>query len=216
MLELFIPTFVTLFVVIDPPGIVPVFAALTSHNTQAEARKIAIKAVVTATLILVVFALTGKSFLNALGVSLDAFRAAGGILLFMLALEMIFEKRTKRREKRADKILDEEEEHDLHGEEHDDISIFPLGIPMIAGPAAIATVMLQMSSHQGDAFGQMVVMVALAVNMLLTLITFLLATLFLDKLNGGIMKALTRILGIILAAMAMQLIIDGVLGVVLT
>mgnify|MGYP000459949236 CR=1 FL=1 len=215
MLEVFIPAFVTLFVVIDPPGIVPMFAALTSHDTMEQRRKTATKAVIIATIILTIFALTGESFLNALGVSIDAFRAAGGILLFILALEMIFEKRTKRREKRTDQLLADEEEHEAHGEESDDISVFPLGIPMIAGPASIATMMLQMSANQDDMLAQATVMGALLVNMLLAWIILVVATKFLHKINDSFMKALTRILGIILAAMAMQLIVDGVMGVVL-
>lgn len=215
MLDVFIPAFVTLFVVIDPPGIVPMFAALTADDGMEKRRKAATKAVIVATIILTLFAITGEAFLNGLGVSIDAFRAAGGILLFILALEMIFEKRTKRREKRTDQLLAEEEEHEAHGEEADDISVFPLGIPMIAGPASIATVMLQMSANQDDMLAQITVMGALLLNMILAWIILVLATKFLHKINDSFMKALTRILGIILAAMAMQLIVDGIMGVVL-
>ena len=135
MIELFLSAFVTLFVVIDPPGCAPIYASLTGEASAAERRAMAIRAVGIAAAILLVFALWGKQLLGVLGIELDSFRIAGGIMLFMIAMDMVFEKRTQRREDRAQKLTDEEP----HVE---DVSVFPMAMPMIAGPGSIATVML--------------------------------------------------------------------------
>jgi len=127
MIELFLSAFVTLFVVIDPPGCAPIYASLTSAASAAERRAMAIRAVGIAAAILLVFALWGKQLLGVLGIELDSFRIAGGIMLFMIAMDMVFEKRTQRREDRAQKLTDEEP----HVE---DVSVFPMAMPMIAGP----------------------------------------------------------------------------------
>ena len=125
---------VTFFVVIDPIGIAPIFAGMTEGTPGHHRRNMAIKSVLIATIILFGFAYLGEWLLTALHVSLDAFRAAGGVLLFMLALDMIFEKRTERREERAEKL--NEDDQSTAGT-HEDISVFPMAIPMIAGPGAI-------------------------------------------------------------------------------
>jgi multiple antibiotic resistance protein len=104
MLDLFISTFATLFVVIDPVGCAPIFAGLTAGYTPAHARATALRASLIATVILIVFALFGKALLAALHIELNAFRIAGGLMLFLIALEMVFEKRTQRREERVEKV----------------------------------------------------------------------------------------------------------------
>src|SRR5690606_6962160 len=152
--ELFLSAFVTLFVVIDPPGCAPIYAGLTQHATAKERREMAIRACVIAGLILVGFALFGQKLLAALHIELDAFRIAGGIMLFMIALEMVLEKRTQRREERAEKLRE-------NPAEADDVSIFPMAMPMLAGPGAIASVMLLESAATG-VVGTLVVMAALA------------------------------------------------------
>ena len=141
MTELFISAFVTLFVVIDPPGCAPIFAGLTSGATPRQSRGMALRACLIAALILVVFALFGEKLLGALGISLDSFRIAGGIMLFLIALEMVFEKRTQRREERAKEVQ--------ASPQHEDVSVFPMAIPMIAGPGSIASVMLMMARSKG-------------------------------------------------------------------
>ncbi|RZJ98179.1 MAG: NAAT family transporter, partial [Novosphingobium sp.] len=155
MLELFISAFVTLFVVIDPPGCAPIFAGLTSTAPPAAARHMAVRACLIATMILLVFALFGEKLLGALHIELNSFRIAGGIMLFLIAIDMVFEKRTERREKRAEEVRT--------AAEVDDVSVFPLAIPMIAGPGSIATIMLLMSRAQGTEATLMILAALVAV-----------------------------------------------------
>jgi len=134
MIELFTTAFITLAVIIDPPGCAPIFASLTSGTGSAHRRKMAFRSVAVAWCILIFFALLGEPLLRTLGISLSAFRLAGGIMLFMIALDMVFERRTERREERAKEIEGTPEA--------EDISVFPMAIPMIAGPGSIASIML--------------------------------------------------------------------------
>ncbi len=201
MLELFISAFATLFVVIDPPGCAPIFASLTTGATAAHRRAMALRSIAVAGAILLVFALFGEAFLRALGISLDAFRIAGGIMLFLIALEMVFEKRQERRENRAEDVKAQPA--------HDDISIFPMGIPMIAGPGSIASAMLLTSRAEGLEQG-VVVLAALALVLILTLLALLLAGPLMKLLGYRLEAMITRILGVILAALAVQFVIDGI------
>ncbi|MCH8862086.1 MAG: MarC family protein [Proteobacteria bacterium] len=210
IMEIAIPVFVTLFVVIDPIAIAPIFAALTADTEAAHRRSMALKGCLIGAMVLFFFALLGKSFLGALGISMAAFRAAGGVMLFLIAMDMVFEKRTERREKRAEHMVEEHEARP--GEEHEDISVFPIAVPMLAGPGAIATVMLLMSDHQGDATAQGVVLATLAVVLLITLILLLAASRILDAVGQSVANVLTRVLGMILAALATQYIFDGIRG----
>jgi multiple antibiotic resistance protein len=200
MTELFISAFVTFFVVIDPPGCAPIFASLTAGSPAAHRRAMAIRSVLVAAAILFAFALVGKPFLKALGVSLEAFRVAGGIMLFLIALEMVFEKRTERRENRAEEVK---------ASEHEDISIFPMGIPMIAGPGSIASAML-LCSRVDNWADRGVVLAALASILALTMAALLLAAPLMKLLGNKIEAMITRVLGVILAALAAQFVIDGV------
>ena len=200
-MELFISTFVTFFVVIDPPGCAPIFAGLTAGTPAAHRRSMAIRAVLYASGILLVFALFGEDFLRALGVSLDAFRIAGGIMLFLIALDMVFEKRTERREERAAKVKDTAEA--------EDISVFPMAIPMIAGPGSIASAMLLIGKSDGWAQGA-VVLSALGAILALTLAALLAAGPLMRLLGHKLEAMITRLLGVILAALAAQFVIDGI------
>jgi len=201
-----VAAFVTFFVVIDAVGVAPVFAALTAPGGSGYARRMAIKSTVVATLILFFFAFAGPWLLDHLGISLDAFRAAGGALLFLIALEMVFEKRQQRQKSRADQVLAEEEGR------LDDISVFPIGVPMIAGPGSIATAMLYMQNAGSDPMSIGIVSAAIAANLLLTGLIFLAAGPLMKIMGQSIAGAVTRIFGVILAALAVQLIIDGIIG----
>lgn len=201
MTELFISAFVTFFVVIDPPGCAPIFTSLTAGTDAAHRRAMAIRSVLVASGILLVFAVFGEDLLGALGISLDAFRTAGGIMLFLIALDMVFEKRTERRENRAQDVK--------ANPEHEDISIFPMAIPMIAGPGSIASVMLLMAKSNGLT-ESLIVLGALAAMLLLTLIALLLAGPLMKLLGYRVEAMITRILGVVLAALAAQFVIDGV------
>ena len=201
MIELYLSALVTFFVVIDPPGCAPIYAGLTNGATPAHRRSMAVRAVVVASIILFVFAAVGEALLKALGVSLSAFRIAGGIMLFLIALEMVFEKRTERREDRAAKVA--------QSPEVEDVSIFPMAMPMIAGPGSIASVMLMMSRNHG--FEKVaVVLAALATILALTLVALLAAGPLMRLLGARIEAVITRILGVLLGALAVQFVIDGI------
>lgn len=200
MIELFTTAFITLAVIIDPPGCAPIFASLTSGTTAAHRRSMAIRSVTVAWFILVFFALLGESLLDTLGISLSAFRLAGGIMLFIIALEMVFEKRTERREVRAREI-----EGTPEGE---DIAVFPMAIPMIAGPGSIATIMLLSARADGFVEGA-VVFGAMTLVILLTLAALLAAGPLMKLIGAKLEAMITRILGVILAALAAQFVLDG-------
>lgn len=203
MIELFLSAFVSFFVVIDPPGCAPIFYGLTGEVTPQQRRSMAIRAVVAATLILLGFAWVGEPLLAMLGIDLDSFRIAGGIMLFFIAMEMVFEKRTQRREDRLQKIRETPEV--------EDVAIFPMAMPMIAGPGSIATVMLLMARAQGME-ANLLVLAALLANLML-LGAALLAIGPLMRLVGQQVEAVvTRVLGVILAALAVQFVVDGLRG----
>ena len=211
-LSLLTASLVTFFVVIDPIGVAPIFASLTEGADAAHKRRMAIKSVLIATAVLFGFAFGGEWLLGALHVSLDAFRAAGGVLLFMLALDMIFETRSKRREERADAL---NEADDTVPGTHEDISVFPMAIPMLAGPGAIASIMLFMSEADGDPIGQVLVFAGMAANLLVCLVLFLAVGWIMRVIGDTLAAMITRILGVILAALAAQFIFDGIAGALL-
>jgi multiple antibiotic resistance protein len=201
MSELFVSSLITFFVVIDPPGCAPIYAGLTAGVPRPHTRAMAVRAVLVAASILVVFALFGQDILHGLGISLDSFRIAGGIMLFLIALEMVFEKRTQRREDRAQKIIDTPEV--------EDVSIFPMAMPMIAGPGSIASVMLLMSKGHGIE-RTLVILAAMGTILALTLIALLLAGPLMRIMGQKIEAVITRLLGVLLAALAAQFVIDGI------
>ena len=200
MIELYISSLITFFVVIDPPGCAPIYAGLSAGATPIHRRTMAVRAVGVAAAILVVFALFGEALLRGLGISLASFRIAGGIMLFLIALEMVFEKRTERREDRAAKVASDPEV--------EDVSIFPMAMPMIAGPGSIASVMLLMSRNSGIE-RSLVVLGAMVTILLLTLVALLAAGPIMRILGAKIEAVITRLLGVLLAALAVQFVIDG-------
>ncbi|MEG8047681.1 MarC family protein [Sphingomonas aerolata] len=205
MIELYISSLITFFVVIDPPGCAPIYAGLSASASAAQKRAMAFRAVGVSAAILFVFALFGEALLKGLGISLASFRIAGGIMLFLIALEMVFEKRTERREDRAAKVASDPEA--------DDVSIFPMAMPMIAGPGSIASVMLLMSRNSGLERSA-VVLAAMVTILLLTLVALLAAGPIMRILGAKIEAVITRLLGVLLAALAVQFVLDG-LSVVL-
>jgi len=200
MLELFLSAFIALFVVIDPPGCAPIYAGLTSGASHAQARAMALRATFIATIILLIFAVFGEDLLGALHIELDSFRIAGGIMLFLIALDMVFEKRTQRREERAEKVK--------ATPEIEDVSVFPMAMPMIAGPGSIATIMLLTARAKGTD-ETLVVLGALGAVMLLTLLALIAAGPLMKLLGARVEAVITRLLGVLLAALAAQYVIDG-------
>lgn len=195
-----IAAFTTLFIIIDPPGLAPLFVALTQGMTNLQRRAIAIRACIIAGALMIAFMFIGEALLGFVGISMPAFRIAGGILLFLTALEMLFQKRQVRRQENADEGA---------SEHHDDPSVFPLALPLIVGPGAITTIILLAGQAQSA-----IDLVAIAGVMLLVLafvfIAFMVA-IPLDRILGktGI-NILTRLLGMLLAALAIQFVLDGV------
>jgi len=205
---LFLSAFVTFFVVIDPPGCAPIFASLTRGASMAHRRAMAVRSTLVAAGILLVFALFGEDLLRVLGISLASFRIAGGIMLFLIALEMVFEKRTQRREERADEIT-RKAAAEARPLEEEDISDCPMAIPMIAGPGSIATAMLLTSRAEGWIEGA-IVLAALLATLLLMLLSLLAAAPLMRVLGAKVEAMITRMLGVILAALAAQFVIDGI------
>ena len=200
MIELFTSAFITLLVIVDPPGCAPIFASLTAGTDPAHRRKMAIRSALVAWFILLFFALLGEPLLSHMGISLSAFRLAGGIMLFMIALDMVFERRTERREERAEEIKGTPEA--------EDISVFPMAIPMIAGPGSIASVMLLNAKADGLS-ESLVVLGAMSLVILLTMASLIAAGPLMRFVGAKVEAMITRILGVILAALAVQFVLDG-------
>ena len=196
-----VTAFAALFVVIDPIGLTPIFVALTRGMSAARRRALAMRACVISFAILLVFALFGEAVLGFIGISMPAFRVAGGILLFLTALDMLFERRQKRRRDQADEDDDDEEDDE-------DPSVFPLAIPLIAGPGAIATIILLVGQSTGP-LGFVATMGVLLAVLALVLVLFLGAGL-LERLLGKVgINVVTRLLGMLLAALSVQFVLDG-------
>lgn len=190
--------FATLFVVIDPIAVAPLFMTLTRTMEPAQRRAAALRACLVAAAVLTLFGLIGDKLLEFIGISLNSFRISGGILLFLIAAEMLFEKRTDRRTSNARTASDP--------------SVFPIAVPLVAGPGAMATMVL-LSTQQGGSWEWVLAihLVMLAV-IIITFVMFLIGA-RIDKLFGknGI-NVLTRLFGILLAALAVQIVLDGLGG----
>jgi multiple antibiotic resistance protein len=196
-----INAFTTLLVTIDPPGLAPIFLGLTTGMSRAERTQVALRGSTIAFIILAVFALFGAGVLGVLGISIGAFRIAGGLLLFWIAFEMVFERRQDRKEKTSEVAITKDHIQN--------IAVFPLALPLIAGPGAIsATILLAGSLPTSVERAQLLIVIA--GNLLLMLAALLIAD-RLDRFLGVTGRAiLTRLLGVILAALAAQFVVDGV------
>ena len=190
--------FVTLFVIMDPVAVAPLFVALTRSMESTARRAAALRACIVAVGVLTLFGLFGDTLLRLAGISMSAFRISGGILLFLIAVEMLFERRTARRSNAA---------HAAH-----DPSVFPIAVPLIAGPGAMATMVLLANEPGTDwvwvaaLHGVMLLVVAI------TLVLFLLGTRLDRFLGANGINVLTRLFGILLAALAVQIVLDGLAG----
>ena len=194
-----ITAFATLFVVIDPPGLVPLFIALTRGMDAERRRAMALRACIIAAALLMMFGLAGEAILGFIGITMPAFRIAGGILLFLTALDMLFERRTPRREGQ-------------HPDPDHDPSVFPLATPLIAGPGAIASVIL-LVGQSGPGWAGTLAVLALMLGMIAVTYGFFLASPALERMLGRTgTVVITRLLGMLLAALSVQFVIDGVRG----
>ena len=200
MSELIVNSFVTLLVVVDPLGLAPIFAALTQGYREERRRETAIRGTILGSVILFVFALVGDVLLDSLGITLPAFRIAGGMLLFLLALDMIFARPSGMRSR---SVREQEEDH-YEG----DVSVFPLAIPLLAGPGAITTVLLYTGGQSSAEVG--VFAGVLLIVLFLTLLSLLLASRVMSQFGETGANVLSRVLGVLLAALAVQFVLDGI------
>ena len=189
-----ITSFVTLFVIIDPIGLMPIFIAFTPGMSAQQRRAVAFRSCIIAFFILALFAFFGEAVLGFVGISMAAFKIAGGVLLFLTALDMLFERRQERREGRVTEVPDP--------------SVFPLAIPMIAGPGSIATVILL--SGQIDGIQGPILILGVALAVMLVAVALFMAGNLLERALGDIgINVVTRLLGMLLAALSIQFILDG-------
>ena len=196
MLEIFIQTFFLYFIVIDPLGNTPIFLSITQSMEPKQKIKIALSATIIATIILMFFALLGSSLLTYLNISYPAFTIGGGIVLLMIAIEMLFDKRQQRKEV----------DIDLNS---DNVSVFPLATPIIAGPAAITSVIVSVSDIGINFKSQTSGMLALVSVLFLTFIIFFIASKFSRIINKKIISVISRVVAIILVGLSVQYILDG-------
>ncbi len=201
MVETLVTAFVTLFVVIDPLGIAPIFASITPKDAAPQRRKIAVKGVTIAAVILIAFALGGQALLTAMGIGLPAFQIAGGLLLLLLSIDMVMVRHSGLRETTPG----EAEE----GIQRSDVSVFPLAIPLIAGPGALTSIVLLMGEARQDPVVQGLVLAVMLVVLAITLICLLVTGRLIRLLGQTGINVVTRVFGIIMAALSVQFILDG-------
>jgi MarC family membrane protein len=202
MLEQPLKFFVVFFVVVEPISLIPLFTGLTAGATRQYQRRMALKAVGVSAAILLLFALGGAAFLNLMGISLEAFRIFGGLLLFLLALEMVFARESGARTSSGEAA---------ESRRRADISVFPLAFPFIAGPGALATILLWFGplhlAGQAALFGTL--LAAVAVVLAIALVLMLLADPLMRVIGVTGANVAARLLGVILGALAVQFMLDG-------
>ncbi|AVH41600.1 MarC family protein [Agrobacterium tumefaciens] len=199
--ETLINALTTLLVTLDPPGLAPVFLALTAGMTRDQRSQVALRGSIIAFGILAVFALFGLAILNLLGISLGAFRIAGGLLLFWISFEMIFEKRQERKEKTSEIAITKDHLHNL--------AVFPLALPLIAGPGAISATVLLAGSMKTTV--EMLVLILILAFAMALVYAALIVSERMDRFLGNTGRAiLTRLLGVLLAALSVQFVVDGI------
>lgn len=203
--KLGLAAFVTLLVVVDPPGVVPIYVALTKDEQPARRRAILIRAVLIAFGVAVFFLIAGRAVLSYLGVTVHAFSISGGILLFVAAMPMLFGQR-------GGLQSPEPNERDTMATGGQDISVFPLAMPMLCGPGAIATILLLTSQAEGSVQKLLTIGVAIAAVFLVAFITLYLGARLIALVGEGGVHIATRVMGIVLAALAVQYVLNGVTG----
>jgi multiple antibiotic resistance protein len=201
MTGLFFDTLIILFVVVDPIGLAPIFGAITHGGTPAYRRRMAMRGTFIAAIILFAFALGGATLLRVLGIGMPAFQIAGGLLLFLVALDMVFVRQSG--------IRSTTEREQREAELKADVSVFPLAFPLIAGPGALTTVLLMAGKHAQQTAGTIVVLLVVPVVLLCALISLLQAERIMRVLGETGANVITRLLGVVLAALAVQYALDG-------
>lgn len=201
MAELFLDSLIILFVVVDPVGLAPIFGAITPGADARYRRRMALRGTAVALCILLAFVIVGGDLLQALGISLPAFQIAGGALLFLLAVDMVFARHSG--------LRSTTEREQREAEHRQDISVFPLAFPLIAGPGALTTVLLMSGRHAHDVGGMSVVLIVVVVVLGLTLVALLAADRIMRLMGETGANVVSRLLGVILTALAVQYVLDG-------
>lgn len=207
MLETFLSVLLILFLLINPIGLTPVFLALTNDTPDHFKQKMAIKSTVIAWFLLVAFAFIGNSVLSALGISLEAFRVGGGLLLTNTGFRMVLEQRQQRNKEKA-------EQH--HPTDLEDISVFPIATLFIAGPGAITAILLMMNEYGTSILGKGIIVAAITLIILLVAIVFLLSGRLSKFMPETITSVVSRVLGILLISLGVQFVFDGILATFFT
>ena len=202
MTATFINSFILFFITIDTIGNLPFFLSLTENAKVKKRNEIAIKSTIVAFFILIAFAYVGRYLLEAIGVSLDSLKIAGGIILMFIAIDILFEKRKIRREKKVEEALDEKN--------YDEITIFPIAIPFIAGPSALASIILLIGNYANFPEFQILVILALVAALIVSLIMMIGGSYLAKFLPKQFLHTTARVMAFILAALATQFIIDGI------
>ena len=197
MLEIFIQSFVLYFVVVDPIGSTPIFFVITKNLNIKDKIKTAVNSTIIALLVLIFFALLGNYILNHLNITFSALKIAGGVILFIVSLEMLFSKRQQRKK----------ENTNFHS---DNISVFPLAIPLLAGPAAIISVVVSVNNIGSNFINQIVGMTSLVLVMVITFIAFFIVSKFEKIVNEKVINIFSSVIAIILAGLSVQYILDGI------
>ena len=197
MSEIFIQTFFLYFIVIDPLGNTPIFLAVTQNMSSQQRIKTAFSATIIASIILLFFAFLGSTLLSYLNISFPAFTIGGGIILLIISMEMLFDKRQQRKE----------DDIDFNSE---NVSVFPLATPIIAGPAAITSVIVSVSDIGTNFTNQTAGMFSLVSVLFLTFIIFFIASKFSKLINKKIIGVISRVVAIILVGLSVQYILDGI------
>ena len=201
MLEHFLDSLIILLVVVDPIGLAPMFGAITPGADRAFRRRMAVRGTVVAAIILITFVIVGGDLLRALSISMPAFQIAGGVLLFLLAVDMVFARHSG--------LRSTTEREQREAQHRQDISVFPLAFPLISGPGALTTVLLMSGRHGGDTGMLVVVLAVVVVVLTATLVALLLADRIMKLMGETGANVVSRLLGVILAALAVQYVLDG-------
>ena len=202
MFATFINSFVLFFITIDTIGNLPFFLSLTEDAKFKKRTQIAIKSTIIAFFILIAFAYIGRYLLEALGVTLDSLKIAGGIILMFIAIDILFEKRKIRREKKVEQALDEKN--------YDEIVVFPIAIPFIAGPSTLASIILLIGNYANSPEFQIPVILALVAALIVSLILMIGGSYIVKYLPKQFLHTTARVMAFILAALATQFVIDGI------
>ena len=202
MLTVFLNSFILFFITIDTIGNLPFFISLTEGAKIQKKNQIAVKSIIIAFFITIIFAYVGKYLLDAIGVSLDSLKIAGGLILMFIAVDILFEKRKIRREKKVAVALDEKN--------FDEIIVFPIAIPFIAGPSTLATIILLIGNYSTSPQLQIAVILSLVAALIVSLFLMIGANFTTKYIPQQILHATSRVFAFILASLATQFIIDGI------